>query len=131
MTIEGDRVAGFGKLEDGLRQASPWYTWGPYVSERQWGTVRGDYSQGGVGGGPGGLRPGRRRVELPPVRSRQVSCLPLGRGRTRRVQRRPPEPVHWPGAVERAGRVPQRAAVRADRAAGQPRRGRQGAQTCA
>ena len=40
MTIEGDRVASFGKLEDGLKQASPWYMWGPYVSERQWGTVR-------------------------------------------------------------------------------------------
>ena len=47
MTAEGDRVAGFGKLEDGLRQSSPWYTWGPYVSERQWGTVREDYSQDG------------------------------------------------------------------------------------
>ncbi|MDX6341465.1 MAG: hypothetical protein QOH87_1603, partial [Trebonia sp.] len=47
MTTEGDRVAGFGKLEDGLRQASPWYMWGPYVSERQWGTVREDYSQDG------------------------------------------------------------------------------------
>src|SRR5487761_240617 len=47
MSIEGDRVAGFGKLEDGLRQASPWYMWGPYVSERQWGTVREDYSQDG------------------------------------------------------------------------------------
>ena len=47
MTVEGDRVAGFGRLEDGLRQASPWYTWGPYVSERQWGTVREDYSENG------------------------------------------------------------------------------------
>jgi hypothetical protein len=47
MTTEGNRVAGFGRLEDGLRQASPWYTWGPYVSERQWGTVREDYSQDG------------------------------------------------------------------------------------
>jgi hypothetical protein len=47
MTIEGDRVAGFGKLEDGLKQASPWYMWGPYVSERQWGTVREDYSEDG------------------------------------------------------------------------------------
>jgi hypothetical protein len=34
----------FGRLEDGLRQASDWYLWGPYVSERQWGTVREDYS---------------------------------------------------------------------------------------
>ena len=43
----GDRVAGFGRLEDGLKQSSPWYTWGPYVSERQWGTVREDYSEDG------------------------------------------------------------------------------------
>ena len=36
MTVEDGRVAGFGRLEDGLKQASPWYTWGPYVSERQY-----------------------------------------------------------------------------------------------
>src|SRR5260370_14363497 len=47
MGAERDRVAGFGKLEDGLRQASDWYLWGPYVSERQWGTVREDYSPDG------------------------------------------------------------------------------------
>jgi len=44
---ESDRVAGFGRLEDGLRQAGDWYRWGPYVSERQWGTVREDYSADG------------------------------------------------------------------------------------
>ena len=43
MGAERDRVAGFGRLEDGLRQASDWYLWGPYVSERQWGRVREDY----------------------------------------------------------------------------------------
>jgi Glycosyl hydrolase family 63 C-terminal domain len=47
VTTEGERVAGFGRLEDGLKQSSPWYTWGPYVSERQWGTVREDYSEDG------------------------------------------------------------------------------------
>jgi hypothetical protein len=47
MSAERDRVAGFGRLEDGLRQASDWYLWGPYVSERQWGTVREDYSPDG------------------------------------------------------------------------------------
>jgi hypothetical protein len=47
MGAESERVAGFGRLEDGLRQAGPWYTWGPYVSERQWGTVREDYSADG------------------------------------------------------------------------------------
>ncbi len=47
MGAEQDRVAGFGRLEDGLRQAGEWYRWGPYVSERQWGTVREDYSADG------------------------------------------------------------------------------------
>ncbi len=44
---ERQRVAGFGRLEEGLREASAWYLWGPYLSERQWGTVREDYSAGG------------------------------------------------------------------------------------
>ena len=47
MGVESERVKTFGKLEDGLRQASDWYLWGPYVSERQWGTVREDYSADG------------------------------------------------------------------------------------
>jgi hypothetical protein len=48
MSVERDRVESFGKLEDGLWQAGPWYQWGPYLSERQWGTVREDYSEGGT-----------------------------------------------------------------------------------
>jgi hypothetical protein len=47
MGAERERVDGFGQLELGLRQASDWYLWGPYVSERQWGTVREDYSADG------------------------------------------------------------------------------------
>jgi Glycosyl hydrolase family 63 C-terminal domain len=47
VSAESERVAGFGRLEDGLRQAGDWYRWGPYVSERQWGTVREDYSPDG------------------------------------------------------------------------------------
>ncbi len=47
MSVESERVRGFGKLENGLRQAGDWYLWGPYVSERQWGTVREDYSADG------------------------------------------------------------------------------------
>jgi len=47
MGAESERVAGFGRLENGLRQAGDWYRWGPYVSERQWGTVREDYSADG------------------------------------------------------------------------------------
>jgi hypothetical protein len=45
---ERERVARFGRLEDGPLDASPWYLWGPYLSERAWGTVREDYSKGGT-----------------------------------------------------------------------------------
>src|SRR4051812_28242154 len=48
MSAERDRVETFGHLEDGLRQAGDWYHWGPYLSERQWGTVREDYSAEGT-----------------------------------------------------------------------------------
>ena len=44
---ERTRVEGFGQLENGLRDAGDWYRWGPYLSERQWGTVREDYSADG------------------------------------------------------------------------------------
>lgn len=47
MGPERERVDSFGRLEDGLRQGGDWYRWGPYVSERQWGTVREDYSADG------------------------------------------------------------------------------------
>jgi hypothetical protein len=32
---------------DEARTGTPWRKWGPYLSERQWGTVREDYSEGG------------------------------------------------------------------------------------
>jgi Mannosylglycerate hydrolase MGH1-like glycoside hydrolase domain len=46
-SAERARVASFGQLENGLQDASDWYLWGPYLSERQWGTVREDYSATG------------------------------------------------------------------------------------
>src|SRR2546423_14061661 len=48
MGTERERVETFGRLENGLRGASEWYLWGPYLSERAWGTVREDYSAGGT-----------------------------------------------------------------------------------
>jgi hypothetical protein len=48
VSAERERVATFGQLENGLREAGDWYHWGPYLSERQWGTVREDYSEGGT-----------------------------------------------------------------------------------
>src|SRR5712672_4188482 len=41
MTAEHDR------LEEARLQKRTWKKWGPYLSERQWGTVREDYSEGG------------------------------------------------------------------------------------
>jgi len=41
MTAEHDR------LEEAREREVPWKHWGPYLSERQWGTVREDYSEGG------------------------------------------------------------------------------------
>jgi hypothetical protein len=35
------------RLEEANAQRQPWRKWGPYVSERQWGTVREDYSADG------------------------------------------------------------------------------------
>ncbi|HEX7788385.1 MAG TPA: glucosidase, partial [Methylomirabilota bacterium] len=35
------------RLADARDPRTPWKKWGPYLSERQWGTVREDYSDGG------------------------------------------------------------------------------------
>ncbi len=35
------------RLEESREKNVPWKKWGPYLSERQWGTVREDYSEGG------------------------------------------------------------------------------------
>src|SRR6187431_3238099 len=35
------------RLDAARDAATPWKKWGPYLSERQWGTVREDYSEGG------------------------------------------------------------------------------------
>src|SRR4051794_21904688 len=47
-TAEHARLAeATGRAEDDLFDANPWYEWGPYLSERAWGTVREDYSESG------------------------------------------------------------------------------------
>jgi len=35
------------RLKSAREEGVPWKKWGPYLSERQWGTVREDYSEGG------------------------------------------------------------------------------------
>ena len=36
------------RLSEARDGKAPWKLWGPYLSERQWGTVREDYSAGGT-----------------------------------------------------------------------------------
>ena len=36
------------RLADTRNGVADWRRWGPYTSERQWGTVREDYSAGGT-----------------------------------------------------------------------------------
>jgi len=36
------------RLEEARTRKKHWKRWGPYLSERQWGTVREDYSPGGT-----------------------------------------------------------------------------------
>ena len=42
-----DETAEAKRLKEARLQGAPWKKWGPYLSERQWGTVREDYSQDG------------------------------------------------------------------------------------
>ena len=44
---EAARMRESGHPEFGPEEAGPWYRWGPYVSERAWGSVREDYSADG------------------------------------------------------------------------------------
>jgi hypothetical protein len=46
-TIEPARPAEALRLEEARERGVPWRQWGPYLSERQWGTVREDYSEDG------------------------------------------------------------------------------------
>ncbi len=41
------RMETVGHPEASLDEAGPWWTWGPYLSERAWGSVREDYSADG------------------------------------------------------------------------------------
>ena len=109
------RVAGFGNLGEGLRQAGDWYLWGPYVSERQWGTVREDYSADGDAWS---------YFPHDHARSRAYRWGEDGMAGFCDVEQRL---CLGPGPLERSRSHPEGADVRADRRPGQPRRGRQGA----
>ena len=54
------------RLEENRTGTADWLAWGPYLSERQWGTVREDYSAG------------RRRLGLLPPRPGALARVSLG-----------------------------------------------------
>ena len=53
LAIRASKTRGHGQdarapaARGGAHRRAPWKAWGPYLSERQWGTVREDYSAGG------------------------------------------------------------------------------------
>ena len=107
LTAEGRR------LDEDAGRLKNWKRWGPYLSERQWATVREDYS------------PDNNCWESFPYRALTFSRLPLGRGRTAWHNRPRVPSVLRAGAVERQGPAPQGAIVRPDEPGRQPLRGRQ------
>src|SRR5262245_46782938 len=46
-TVAHERLASAGRPDGPLSASGPWAQWGPYLSERAWGTVREDYSADG------------------------------------------------------------------------------------
>ena len=48
ITMDDDRLdAEERRIAEDARREKNWKRWGPYLSERQWGTVREDYSKDG------------------------------------------------------------------------------------
>ena len=45
--FERGRTAEEARLDEAREEGVPWKQWGPHLSERQWGTVREDYSENG------------------------------------------------------------------------------------
>ncbi len=62
------------RLDETREQGVPWKQWGPYLSERQWGTVREDYSENGDAWNYFTHDQGRSRAYHWGVRSSRSDC---------------------------------------------------------
>ena len=91
-----------------------WNRWGPFLTERAWGTVREDYSADG------------NAWSYFPARSGSLARLSVERRWHSGYLRPAPIFVFCAGALERPRSDPQGAAVWFDQQRGQPRRRRQG-----
>ena len=102
------------RLNEAREKGIPWKKWGPYLSERQWGTVREDYSEDGNAWD---------YFTHDQARSRAYRWGEDGLGGHLGRQA---APLLRARALEREGPDPQGAALRPDQQRGEPRRGRQG-----
>ncbi len=102
------------RLAEDQRREKKWRRWGPFLSERQWGTVREDYSDHG-----------NSWASFPHDHSRRRAYR-WGEDGLQGWTRPPVPPLLRPRPVERQGHDSQGAAFRARRKRGQPRRGREG-----
>ena len=102
------------RLQESHDGTAGWKNWGPYLSERQWGTVREDYSEGGNAWD---------YFSHDQARSRAYRW---GEDGLAGISDRPAAALFRAGALERQGPDPQGAAVRADQQRRQSRRGREG-----
>ena len=102
------------RLDDARANGTPWRKWGPYLSERQWGTVREDYSEGGDAWNYFTHDQARSRA----YRWGEDGLAGISDERQHAVLRA--------RALERQGPHPQGAALRPHQQRGQPRRGREG-----
>ena len=102
------------RLNEAREAGIPWKKWGPYLSERQWGTVREDYSDNGDAW---------NYFTHDQARSRAYRWGEDGLGGTLRRQT---AALFRPRVVERARPDSERAPVRAHQQRGESRRGRQG-----
>ena len=58
------------RLEETRKQKVPWKKWGSYLSERKWGTVRENYSEGAM---PGTSSPTTMPARAPTARARTAT----------------------------------------------------------
>ena len=112
-TTEPAKTAEELRLEEAREQAVPWRQWGPYLSERQWGTVREDYSEDGNAWD---------YFTHDQARSRAYHWGEDGLAGLSDDQQRL---CFCPGLVEWQGPDPQGADIWTDQQRGQSRRGRQ------
>ena len=102
------------RLEQTRQKRAHWQRWGPYLSERAWGTVREDYSPHG------------NAWEYLSARSRTLSRISVERRRHCRDLRPSPAHLLCRRHVERPRSDPEGAALRPHRQRRQSRRGREG-----